>query len=69
MGRQVTDPADGLTVTTVTITRYLTPDGNDIIAHRVDGDDNVTMLLGMLALTTDTVLRVAAGEFDGEGDE
>ena len=62
-------PDDGLTVTTITITRYLTPDGHDIIAHRIDGDDNVTMTLGMLALTQDTVLRAAGGEYDEEDED
>ena len=55
-------PDDGLTVTT--ITRYLTEDGSDIVAYRIDGDDNLTMALGMLALTNDTILRQAASEHD-----
>ena len=38
-------PDDGLTVTTITITRYLTEDGSDIVAYRIDGDDNLTMAL------------------------
>lgn len=57
-------PDDGLTVTTITITRYLTEDGSDIVAYRIDGDDNLTMALGMLALTNDTILRQAASEHE-----
>lgn len=58
------NPDDGLTVTTITITRYLTEDGSDIVAYSIDGDENLTMALGMLALTNDTILRQAASEHD-----
>ena len=53
---------DGVHVTTITITRYLSSDGRDTVAHRVDGDNGLTMILGMLELTKDTVIRVAMGD-------
>lgn len=56
------DDLAGVHVTTITITRYLTDDGDDVIAHKVDGDPGVTMLLGMLELTKDSVIRVAMGD-------
>ena len=62
----MSDDDGGLTVTTLTITRRITPDGDDQIWHRIDGDHHVTMLLGMLTLTTDTILREAAGELDDD---
>ena len=55
------DDLDGVHVTTITITRHLNSDGRDTVAHRVDGDNGLTMLLGMLELTKDTVIRVAMG--------
>ena len=58
------NPDDGFIFIIITITRYLTEDGNDIVAYRIDGDDNVMMALGMLALTNDTILRQAASEHD-----
>ena len=69
--RDTNEPCDDgdLHVTTITITRYLAPDGQDIIAHNIQGDPHVAMALGMLALTTDTILREAAGEFDDPDDE
>lgn len=56
------DELDGVHVTTITITRYLNTEGDDIVAHRVDGDNSLTMLLGMLELTKDTAIRAAMGE-------
>lgn len=56
---------DGVTVTTITIRRYFDPDGADVIGCDIDGDAGLTMLLGMLELTKDTVIRQVMNDDDG----
>ena len=53
---------------TLTITRHLDHDGDDIISVSVDGDSGLTMHLGMLALTHYTLIRASMTD-DLDSDE
>lgn len=44
---------------TLTITRHLDHDGDDIISVSVDGDSGLTMHLGMIDIARDTLYRLA----------
>ena len=44
---------------TLTITRHLNHDGDDIISVSVDGDSGLTMHLGMIDIARDTLYRMA----------
>ena len=55
---------DGYVTDTITIRRVLTPDSDDQVWSHVDGDSGLTMHLGMLTLTHDTLIRETMDEDD-----
>ena len=62
----MTDPGE-YTTDTITIRRVLTADGGDEIQLSIEGESGLTMRLGMLELSKDTLLRMADAD-DGEED-
>lgn len=60
---------DDLPVTTITITRSLTPHGDDITAVHVDGDNTLVTLLGLLELAKDTLIRDAMNDDTTDGQD
>ena len=61
----MTDPGEYVT-DTITIRRVLTTD-DDEIQLSIEGESGLTMRLGMLELSKDTLLRMADAD-DGEED-
>ena len=53
---------DDVTLTSITVTRILTPDGDEQTAVTVDGDDHLVTLLGLFELAKDTVLANAMSD-------
>jgi hypothetical protein len=64
----MTDDAAVVVLDTLTIRRCLNPDGTDSIDLHVEGDSGLTMHLGMLALTHDTLIRASMTD-DLDSDE
>lgn len=62
MTRESTPARHDIAVTTITITRALTTDGDDLTGVTVDGDTTLVALLGLLELAKDTLIRDAMGE-------
>lgn len=55
----------GMVLGRITITRYLTDDGDDRITYDTEGDaDHVVTVLGMLRITEDTLLHAPDQEDD-----
>lgn len=49
----------------IEIVRYLTPDGQDIVTSTVSGDaETAVIALGMLSMTSDTILHAPDQEDD-----
>ena len=63
----MTDPGEYV-IDTITIRRVLTTDGDgDEIQLSIEGESGLTMRLGMLELSKDTLLRMVDAD-DGEED-